>query len=78
MALLALYRIIKEVSKPYEVSFIVFGDYGRDGLYNQKETAAAMERFCWSHKCDFAITTGDNMYSDGVDSPDDPQFKNKF
>lgn len=57
--------------------FIAFGDFGM-GNPTQKRVARAMESFCQSEPCDFALLLGDNIYPDGVDSPRDPQWKRKF
>jgi hypothetical protein len=37
-----------------------------------------MENFCQRQGCDYGVMLGDNIYEDGVTSPDDPQFKTKF
>lgn len=57
--------------------FIAFGDFGM-GNETQKKVAQAMESHCDLEGCDFAVLLGDNIYPDGVDSPDDPQWKKKF
>lgn len=62
----------------FKRGFIVFGDYGRNGLFGQQMVADQMEKYCSSQKCEFAITTGDNIYNYGVQSPDDILFKTSF
>lgn len=59
------------------VRFVALGDGGR-GSAEQYAVAAAMESVCAQKGCDFAIYAGDNIYSDGVSSVDDPQFEEKF
>ena len=56
-----------------KVSFIVIGDWG-SGHHHQDEVATAMGRWCLLHDCDFIVSTGDNIYSNGVSSPTDDEF----
>ena len=42
------------------------------------QVAAAMGEFCLLNRCDFVISTGDNMYHDGVDSPFDEKFESRW
>ena len=42
------------------------------------QVAAAMGEFCLLNRCDFVISTGDNMYHDGVDSPFDEKFDTRW
>ena len=37
-----------------------------------------MGEFCFHNKCDFIVSTGDNIYNDGVDSPSDEQLNEKW
>ncbi|KAG2387054.1 hypothetical protein C9374_002089 [Naegleria lovaniensis] len=60
------------------LKFIVLGDWGRRGLFNQTEVAEQMEYYCKNFGCDFVISTGDNFYQDGVKSVDDILFKESF
>ncbi|HEX9996931.1 MAG TPA: metallophosphoesterase [Abditibacterium sp.] len=62
--------------------FLVFGDWGA-GNSLQKSVARAMSAHCVAaHKAkngvDFAISTGDNFYNDGVKNPADAQWETKF
>jgi len=66
-ALLAFAFILNEVllyftpktAKNGSMSFIIMGDYGRNGAYNQTEVAKAMAQWCAkktaSGKCDFIV-----------------------
>ena len=58
-----------------ELGFIAIGDWGsrRD---HQDEVARAMGSWCsqGSVTCDFIISTGDNIYDDGVTSVSDHHF----
>ena len=44
---------------------LIFGDFGT-GDENQKLVARDMITYCQKHGCDFALTTGDNIYPKGV------------
>jgi len=58
--------------------FVVVGDYGR-GNQAQMNVASGMAKYCANvKKCDFIISTGDNIYDNGVTSAQDEQFKTKF
>jgi tartrate-resistant acid phosphatase type 5 len=51
--------------------FMVFGDWGRNGEDNQKETAQEMGIVAKSFKPAFIVSTGDNFYPNGVRSTKD-------
>lgn len=57
--------------------FLAFGDSGM-GNSGQKAVAEAMSTFCEDHECQWVALLGDNIYPNGVDSVDDPQWKTKF
>jgi hypothetical protein len=46
---------------------LIFGDFGT-GDGNQKLVAQDMHNYCKKKGCDFAITTGDNIYTRGVEN----------
>ena len=48
-----------------EVSFIVIGDWGRRGNYNQSECAASMAKVAAKMEGVKVISTGDNFYNNG-------------
>eukprot|EP00887_Chlorella_sp_A99_P005353 scaffold1.g5353.t1 len=60
------------------VTFFVIGDWGRAGGWNQTEVAALMGTVGARVKPQFIISTGDNMYPSGLNSSDDPLFKENF
>jgi acid phosphatase len=60
------------------VSFLVVGDWGREGKHGQAETAAQMERSAAALGSRFVISTGDNVYESGVRSVDDPAWKKSY
>ncbi|MCU0427484.1 MAG: tartrate-resistant acid phosphatase type 5 family protein [Candidatus Kapabacteria bacterium] len=59
------------------VRFLVVGDWGTGASF-QKNVAAGMCMKAGVEKPEFIISTGDNIYNDGVISADDPQWKTKF
>ncbi|XP_039055830.1 purple acid phosphatase 4-like [Hibiscus syriacus] len=60
------------------LSFLVIGDWGRRGLYNQSEVAFQMGRIGEKLDIDFVISTGDNFYDNGLTSVYDPAFRESF
>ena len=54
------------------------GDWGAEWFSSQEEVAAAMDQFAAEYRPTFIISTGDNFYQDGVESPTDPQFNEKW
>lgn len=75
--LIFFYLLVSDFSLAKEFSFIAMGDHGT-GKPGQFEVASAIEKTCKSHSCEFALLLGDNFYSYGVDSLDDPQWQTKF
>ncbi|KAM7484740.1 hypothetical protein LguiA_000749 [Lonicera macranthoides] len=60
------------------LSFLVIGDWGRRGFYNQSEVATQMGKVGEKLDIDFVISTGDNFYDDGLKGVDDPAFEESF
>lgn len=67
------------------MSFMIIGDWGGPGRDPQRQVAAAMDEVAkrdFAHSAenplDFVISTGDNMYEDGVASVHDVKFKRNF
>ncbi|KAL1198268.1 Purple acid phosphatase 4 [Cardamine amara subsp. amara] len=60
------------------ISFLVVGDWGRRGLYNQSQVALQMGRIGEKLDIDFVVSTGDNIYDSGMKSIDDPAFQLSF
>jgi hypothetical protein len=63
------------VSPPGAVNFLVVGDWGQHGSSDQRRVARAMGATAATLGAAFIISTGDNIYPDGVRSADDPQFR---
>jgi len=62
------------------LNYVVVGDWGVDNS-DQVAVAEAMSTWCSPLErgpCSFFINTGDNFYSDGVSSVDDPRFENTW
>ncbi|XVF43466.1 hypothetical protein PTKIN_Ptkin02bG0042100 [Pterospermum kingtungense] len=60
------------------LSFLVVGDWGRRGLYNQSEVALQMGIIGEKLDADFIISTGDNFYENGLTGAHDPAFHQSF
>eukprot|EP00871_Galdieria_phlegrea_P004635 jgi/Galph1/5172/GphlegSOOS_G3850.1 len=65
-------------SREAELSFLVVGDWGRNGHYHQKSVAKAMAALSRRARPSFIISTGDNFYEDGVESVHDKQWNVSF
>jgi hypothetical protein len=62
---------------PRVTRFVAIGDAGT-GDSHQSDVAAAVARTCAAQGCDFAVYLGDNFYSSGVASVDDPMWSDRF
>jgi tartrate-resistant acid phosphatase type 5 len=60
------------------VSFLVVGDWGRRGAYNQTAVANAMGACGTVSKPDFVVSVGDNFYEGGLNALDDVEFEQSF
>ena len=63
---------------PGALTFLVVGDWGRDGRHNQRAVAAQMARAAETASARFVITTGDNFYDDGVSSANSSQWRSSY
>ncbi|MFT4027790.1 MAG: tartrate-resistant acid phosphatase type 5 family protein [Novosphingobium sp.] len=70
--------LVPASAKPASASFLVVGDWGREGGFNQREVGTAMGRRAAETGARFVVTTGDNFYEDGVQSVTDPLWKASF
>ena len=59
-------------------NFLVVGDWGRNGFFNQSDVAEGMGRVGDQIQSRFTISTGDNFYLDGVTSLDDPKWERSY
>ncbi|EXC02518.1 Purple acid phosphatase 17 [Morus notabilis] len=60
------------------LSFLVIGDWGRRGSFNQSEVAFQMGKVGEKLDIDFVVSTGDNFYDNGLTSEQDPTFEESF
>lgn len=63
---------------PRALNFLVFGDWGRNGEYNQREVAHQMGVAAKRLDAQFVLALGDNFYPSGVQSTADPQWRTSF
>jgi tartrate-resistant acid phosphatase type 5 len=59
------------------IRVLAFGDFGT-GSMAQEQTAAAMREYHKTHPFDFGLTLGDNFYTYGMKSTDDPRWKTQW
>lgn len=74
----ALLPAVPASARSASASFLVVGDWGREGTSNQREVAAAMGGRAEEMATRFVVTTGDNFYEDGVMSATDPLWRTSF
>ena len=60
------------------ISFLVVGDWGRDGASHQRDVATQMEGAARQFDCACVVSVGDNFYEDGVRSVDDAKWRSSF
>ncbi|KAL5189248.1 Purple acid phosphatase 3 [Glycine soja] len=60
------------------LSFLVLGDWGRRGAYNQSLVAFQMGKVGEKLDIDFVVSTGDNFYDNGLTSGHDNAFQESF
>lgn len=60
------------------LSFLVVGDWGRNGEYNQSVVAQQMGRIGEELDIDMVISTGDNFYENGLNCTSDEKFVHSF
>ncbi len=60
------------------LNFLVIGDWGREGKDHQKPVAYQMGEVASKLNADFIVTTGDNIYYNGVADEYDPLWKASF
>ncbi|OVA03251.1 Phosphoesterase domain [Macleaya cordata] len=60
------------------LSFLVVGDWGRRGTYNQSQVSLQMGKIGEKLDLNFVISTGDNFYDNGLAGTNDPNFEESF
>ncbi|KAK6931686.1 Calcineurin-like phosphoesterase domain, ApaH type [Dillenia turbinata] len=73
-----LQRLEQPAKPDGSLSFLVVGDWGRKGTYNQSQVAFQMGKVGETLDIDFVISVGDNFYDDGLTGIDDPAFDQSF
>lgn len=75
----AEFQRFEQATKPDgSLSFLVVGDWGRRGAFNQSHVATQMGIVGEKLDADFIISTGDNFYDNGLTGIDDPAFEESF
>ncbi|XP_065850641.1 purple acid phosphatase 17 [Euphorbia lathyris] len=65
-------------NKDGSLSFLVVGDWGRRGAFNQSQVAFQMGRIGEKLEIDFVVSTGDNFYDNGLEDENDKAFIESF
>lgn len=79
MGVVLYVRPTQPVQNELNVKFLVIGDWGREGDYNQSLVADAMAaKAKQMGGVDFVISTGDNFYPSGVRCASDDTFAKSF
>ncbi|KAG8388140.1 hypothetical protein BUALT_Bualt02G0094900 [Buddleja alternifolia] len=73
-----LHRFEQPTKGDGTLKFLVVGDWGRKGYYNQSHVAFQMGRIGKELEIDFVVSTGDNFYDNGLEREDDPSFVDSF
>ena len=60
------------------LNFLIVGDWGRNGFFNQRNVGRAMGVTADEIDARFTISTGDNFYTEGVQSTEDPKWERSF
>ena len=59
------------------LNILAVGDTGKANEMQYK-VGEAMSRHCRKTNCELALLLGDNIYDEGISSPQDPQMIEKF
>ncbi len=70
--------LAKQYKKKGGLNFIIFGDWGRNGYFNQKEVADEMGLVAEAAGTEFIISAGDNFQINGVRSVNDPLWQTSY
>lgn len=71
-------RPAAEAERAGKISFLVLGDWGRQGVRLQREVARQMGVYAANRGADFVISVGDNFYENGIRSVDDRKWQSSF
>lgn len=70
--------VAKNYVKKDALSFVIFGDWGRNGYFHQREVGDEMGLVAEAMGADFIISAGDNFQVNGVRSISDPLWQTNF
>ncbi|KAJ7970236.1 Purple acid phosphatase [Quillaja saponaria] len=73
-----LQRFLHPAKTDGSLSFLVIGDWGRRGYFNQSEVAFQMGKTAEKLDINFVISTGDNFYDNGLIDENDAAFEESF
>src|SRR5260221_11005803 len=71
-------RMVADQSSSPDLTFLIFGDWGREGEFHQRDVAKQMGLAAARRRCRFIVSVGDNFYEKGVQSATDPKWKSSF
>lgn len=74
----AVARPALAVAGSQDLAFLILGDWGRGGDFNQREVAGQMGQTAARFGSQFTVAVGDNFYESGVASVDDPKWRTDF
>jgi tartrate-resistant acid phosphatase type 5 len=74
----ALAPLARATAAARPLSFLAFGDWGRDGAQHQRDVAVQMGKAAAELRSSFVASVGDNFYENGVQSATDPQWLSSF
>jgi tartrate-resistant acid phosphatase type 5 len=69
---------LKDLEVNGSFHFLVVGDWGRNGQFNQQPVADRMGEAAEQLDANLVISTGDNFYPNGVASTQDPAWQSSF
>ena len=69
---------IAEAFAPEAMNFLIVGDWGRNGFFNQRDVAVSMGVIGEEIGSRFTISTGDNFYIAGVQTTEDTKWDRSY
>lgn len=61
-----------------DFNFLIVGDWGRNGAFHQQDVSNQMNTYSAAYNARFIISTGDNIYDNGVKGVNDKLWKTSF
>lgn len=71
-------RELQDTKLAKSFNFLVIGDWGRNGEFHQKSVSNQMNIASKTLGANMIVSVGDNFYPNGVQSTQDPQWKQSF